>query len=444
MQIQIWNQLNESQRDAVLTRPVVADDAELRPAVSAIVQRVRREGDAALLALTEQFDGVRLTALEVDEAEKARASEALTSVQRDAIRTAAANIEAFHSAQRPSEISVETMPGVRCERLIRPVQRVGLYVPAGNAPLPSTMLMLAIPARIAGCPVRIACSPPNRDGEVNPAVLYAAGICGVQRVFRLGGAQAVAAMAYGSESVPQVDKLFGPGNRWVTAAKSLVADDPAGCARDLPAGPSEVMVVADSDADPGFVAADLLSQAEHDEDAQVVLVTTSTAFAEAVLAEIRLQQRTLSRDAIVSASLANSSVIVVDDLETAVVIANRYAPEHLILNINEPRQWLDRIHSAGSVFLGAWAPESVGDYCSGTNHVLPTYGYARSYSGLNLNDFLRSMTVQELSPQGLEQIGPVAATLAELEGLDAHARAVTRRLDAVATPGSRSGTQGNT
>ncbi len=431
MKTYLWSQLDEQRREALLTRPVVADDAALRPAVGAIVQRVRGEGDAALFALTERFDGVRLEALEVDEAEKARAANALTATQRDAIQTAAANIERFHAAQRPPELSVETMPGVHCERLIRPIQRVGLYVPAGNAPLPSTMLMLAIPARIAGCPVRIACSPPNRNGEVNPGVLYAASVCGIERVFRIGGAQAVAAMAYGTGTVPRVDKIFGPGNRWVTAAKSLVSDDPAGCARDLPAGPSEVMVVADARANPAFVAADLLSQAEHDEDAQVVLVTTSDTFAQAVLAELKLQQAKLSRGHIVAAALANSSIIVVDRIDTAIEIANRYAPEHLILNIDDARRRVADIHSAGSVFVGAWAPESIGDYCSGTNHVLPTYGYARNYSGLNLNDFLRSMTVQELSPDGLRRLGPVAETLADLEGLDAHANAVTLRLAAL-------------
>jgi histidinol dehydrogenase len=392
---------------------------------------VRRERDAALRVLTEQFDRVKLGELEVGAAEKERAGAALTAAQRDAIRAAAANIETFHAAQRPAELDLETMPGVRCERVIRPISRVGLYVPAGNAPLPSTVLMLAIPARIAGCPTRIICSPPDRAGQVSPAVLYAAQVCGVERVFRVGGAQAIAAMAYGTETIPKVDKVFGPGSRWVTAAKSLVADDPLGCARDLPAGPSEVMVIADAYANPAFVAADLLSQAEHDEDSQVVLVTTSAAFAEAVLGELGLQRVRLSRQSIVDAALANSSAILVDTLATAIEISNRYAPEHLILQVREPRQWVGEIHNAGSVFLGPWAPESVGDYCSGTNHVLPTYGFARNYSGLNLNDFLRSMTIQELSPAGIARLGPIATTLAELEGLDAHANAVALRLGAL-------------
>jgi histidinol dehydrogenase len=431
MKIQNWSELDANQRSELLTRPVIRDDASLRPAVSAIVERVRRERDAALRVLTEQFDGVKLEELEVGPAEKERAAGALTAAQRDAIRAAAANIETFHAAQRPAELDLETMPGVRCERVIRPIGRVGLYVPAGNAPLPSTVLMLAIPARIAGCPTRIICSPPDRAGQVNPAVLYAAQVCGVERVFRVGGAQAIAAMAYGTETIPKVDKVFGPGSRWVTAAKSLVADDPLGCARDLPAGPSEVMVIADAWAKPSFVAADLLSQAEHDEDSQVVLVTTSAAFAEAVLGELMLQRRRLSRQSIIDAALANSSAILVDTLATAIEISNRYAPEHLILQVREPRQWVGEIHNAGSVFLGPWTPESVGDYCSGTNHVLPTYGFARNYSGLNLNDFLRSMTIQELSPAGITSIGPIATTLAELEGLDAHANAVALRLGAL-------------
>jgi histidinol dehydrogenase len=431
MKIHNWSDLDANQRRALLTRPVIRDDASLRPAVSAIVERVRRERDAALRVLTEQFDGVKLEQLEVGAAEKDRAAAALTAAQRDAIRAAAANIETFHAAQRPAELDLETMPGVRCERVIRPIGRVGLYVPAGNAPLPSTVLMLAIPARIAGCPTRIICSPPDRAGQVNPAVLYAAQVCGVERVFRVGGAQAIAAMAYGTETIPKVDKVFGPGSRWVTAAKSLVADDPLGCARDLPAGPSEVMVIADAYANPAFVAADLLSQAEHDEDSQVVLVTTSAAFADAVVSELGLQRERLSRQSIVDAALANSSAILVDTLATAIEISNRYAPEHLILQVREPRQWVGEIHNAGSVFLGPWAPESVGDYCSGTNHVLPTYGFARNYSGLNLNDFLRSMTIQELSPAGIARLGPIATTLAELEGLDAHANAVALRLGAL-------------
>ncbi|HEU4618336.1 MAG TPA: histidinol dehydrogenase, partial [Gammaproteobacteria bacterium] len=297
---------------------------------------------------------------------------------------------------------------------------------------PSTALMLGIPARLAGCEVRILCSPARRDGRVDAGVLYAARIAGVDRVFRLGGAQAIAAMAYGTETVPKVDKVFGPGSTWVTAAKAIVDRDPAGAARDFPAGPSEVMVVADETADPAFVAADLLSQAEHGADSQVLLVTTSRRVATEASAAVARQKASLAREAIVDGALAHSSMILVPDLDTAFEIANEYAPEHLILQIERAREWLARVQAAGSVFLGPWAPESVGDYCSGTNHVLPTYGYARRSSSLGVADFCRSMTVQELTPDGLRTIGPVAETLADLEGLEAHGRAVSLRLAALA------------
>jgi len=319
---------------------------------------------------------------------------------------------------------------VRCERVVRPIESVGLYVPAGSAPLPSTALMLGIPARIAGCKTRILCSPVQSSGRVDSAVLYAARVAGVHRVFKLGGAQAIAAMAYGTKSVPKVDKIFGPGNTWVTEAKAQVDRDPAGAARDYPAGPSEVLVIADESANAAFVAADLLSQAEHGADSQVLLVTTSGKLGKAVIAAVAEQKARLKRSKLVEGALAHSSVLVVGDLKTAFAISNRYAPEHLILQIEKPRAWLDKVTAAGSVFLGPWTPESVGDYCSGTNHVLPTYGFAKRYSSLGVTDFLRSMTVQELSFAGLRAIGPVATTLAGLEGLDAHAWAVNERLAA--------------
>jgi histidinol dehydrogenase len=428
-----WNRLGVAERRRVLSRPALASDEALHARVEQIVASVRSGGDSQLVALTQELDGVRLASLEVERAEFAFAAAALTEAQRDAIRAAAANIEAFHRAQLPAPIAVDTADGVRCERLTRPISSVGLYVPAGTAPLPSTALMLGIPARLAGCATRILCSPARRDGRVDPGVLYAAQIAGVERVFKLGGAQAIAAMAYGTESVPKVDKVFGPGNTWVTAAKAVVDRDPAGAARDFPAGPSEVMVVADDAADPAFVAADLLSQAEHGPDSQVLLVTTSARVAAAAAAEVERQKSRLSRQTIVDGALAHSSILVVDSLATAFEIANEYAPEHLILQIERPRDWLPRVHAAGSVFLGPWAPESVGDYCSGTNHVLPTYGYARRNSSLGVADFCRSMTVQELSPTGLRTIGPVAETLAELEGLEAHRAAVAVRLAALAS-----------
>ena len=437
MQLRVWQQLSPAAQAAALARPALANDGALAARVAAIVERVRNEGDAALRELTAKLDRVVLDSLEVGAAELDAAEGELTEVQRAAIRTAAANIEAFHRPQLPQPFAVDTARGVRCERVVRAIEHVGLYVPAGNAPLPSTALMLGVPARLAGCTTRILCSPPQANGRVDSAVLYAARIAGVSRVFKLGGAQAIAAMAYGTATVPKVDKIFGPGNTWVTEAKAQVDRDPAGAARDYPAGPSEVLVIADDAANPTFVAADLLSQAEHGADSQVLLITTSAELARAVVAAVAKQKVRLTRLEIVDAALAHSSAIVVDDLATAFAIANRYAPEHLLLQIREPRSWLPRVTAAGSVFLGEWTPESVGDYCSGTNHVLPTYGYARRYSSLGVADFVRSMTVQELTREGLETIGPVAVTLASLEGLDAHAWAVNERLATRVAGGER-------
>jgi histidinol dehydrogenase len=431
MRIATWETSTAEQQRRLLERPALAKDANLAASVAAIVERVRREGDAALLDLTAKLDGVRLRSLEVGDTEIDESGARLTAVQRDAIEAAARNIETFHRLQLPTPIAVDTATGVRCERVARPIESVGLYVPAGSAPLPSTALMLGVPAKLAGCGTRVLCSPPQADGHVHAAVLYAARVTGVQRVFKLGGAQAVAALAYGTETVPKVDKIFGPGNTWVTEAKAQVDRDPAGAARDYPAGPSEVLVIADASANAAFVASDLLSQAEHGGDSQVLLLTTSAELAAAVVAEIGKQKVRLVRRAIIDAALASSSAIVVPDLPTAFAIANRYAPEHLILQIDQPRDWLLQVRNAGSVFLGPWTPESVGDYCSGTNHVLPTYGFARRYSSLGVGDFLRSMTVQELTVEGLQNIGPIATTLAELEGLDAHAAAVNLRLNAV-------------
>jgi histidinol dehydrogenase len=438
MRIEIWQDLTPEGQRAVLARPALANDASLAARVAAIIERVRSEGDAALFDLTAKLDRVELTSLEVDEAELEAAATRLTEAQRAAIRAAAANIETFHREQIPAPIDIETAAGVRCERVSRPIESVGLYVPAGNAPLPSTALMLGVPARLAGCSTRLLCSPAQADGRADPAVLYAAQVSGVRRVFKLGGAQAIAALAYGTETVPKVDKVFGPGSVWVTEAKAQVDRDPYGAARDYPAGPSEVLVIADASANPAFVAADLLSQAEHGADSQVLLVTTSAQLASAVATEVDSQKQTLPRRSIVDVALGYSRAIVVADLDEAFAISNRYAPEHLILQIERPRDWLPKVRAAGSVFLGPWTPETVGDYCSGTNHVLPTYGFARRYSSLGVADFLRSMTVQELTSDGLRTIGPIATTLAALEGLDAHARAVTRRL-ATLDGGARAG-----
>jgi len=431
MRILDWNSSSSAERRAALQRPALQDAARVSAAARDIIERVRREGDAALLALTQQFDGVHLEALAVTTAEFAAAERALTAEQHAAIERAIDNVRRFHAAQASPPLRVDISPGVLCERFNVPIRAVGLYVPAGSAPLPSTAIMLAVPAALAQCPVKLMCTAPNRAGGANPAVLVAARKAGVEQIFKVGGAQAIAAMAYGSETIAKCDKVFGPGNAYVTAAKILAAQDAAGAALDLPAGVTEVMVIADDEARPEFVAADLLAQAEHSPDAQAILVTTQPAFAAAVFAEVQRQRALLSRATILAESVEAMRLIVVDSLQTAFEIANAYAPEHLILEIREARSWLPYISTAGAVFLGHWSPETLGDYCSGPNHTLPTYGYARAYSGLALEDFQRRITVQELTPSGLKELGPTATILAGLEGLDAHAAAVSIRLEAL-------------
>ena len=424
-----WNELSGADRSAMLQRPAVADDAEIRGRTQAIVQDVREGGDAALRRLTMLYDRADVETLRVSPAELAEAGRQLDADDLDAIELAIANVRRFHEAQTPVPIRVETMSGVACERVSHPLDAVGLYVPAGTAPLPSAAIMLAVPASIAGCPVRVMCTPPRPDGSADPAVLIAASLAGVRDIFKVGGAQAVAALAYGTESIPKVGKIFGPGNAWVTCAKSLVSADPGGAAIDMPAGPSEVLVIADDQASAEFVASDLLSQAEHGIDSQVVLVSTSARLAAEVADEVEDQLALLSRADIARQALENSPIIVVDNIETAIAISNDYAPEHLIIQVDNARSLLPAVRNAGSVFLGPWTPESVGDYCSGTNHVLPTYGFARNFSGLGVDQFMRQMTVQELSREGLESLGDAVVRLASLEGLDAHAAAVTRRLE---------------
>jgi histidinol dehydrogenase len=430
-----WTSLDESERTAVLRRPAQREAASLLERAGRIVADVRSRGDTALREYTEQLDRVRLESFAVTAAEFSAAEAVLDPEQLAALRRAIETVTCFHEQQRVAPLSVETSPGVVCERMIVPLGAVGLYVPAGTAPLPSTAIMLAVPARIAGCPVRVLCTPPRPDGSADPAVLVAARLCGIEQVFKLGGAQAVAAMAFGTATVPKVDKIFGPGNSWVTAAKQIVAADADGAALDMPAGPSEVLVVADDTARPAFVAADLLAQAEHSEDAQVVLVTTSRGFAAACVAEVERQMALLPRRAITERSIGESRVLLVPDLATALDVSNRYAPEHLILQVAAPRDWLGQVRNAGSVFLGAWTPETMGDYCSGTNHVLPTYGHARAYSGLGVADFVKRITVQEVTPRGLADLGRTARTLARLESLDAHANAVTVRLEVIEREG---------
>jgi len=428
-----WNALDNSARRAALARPPQSRADTLRTGVEQIVARVRADGDQALRDLSERYDHCTLDAIEVSGREMDEAEARLDPVLKAAIEEAAARIEAFHRAAAPQPVALDTASGVRVERVLRPIGRVGLYVPAGSAPLPSTALMLGVPARIAGCPEVVLCSPARADGRCDDAVLYAARITGVHKVFKLGGAQAIAAMAYGTASVPKCDKLFGPGNAWVTEAKLQVSADPEGAAIDMPAGPSEVLVIADEQANAAFVAADLLSQAEHGPDSQVILLSPSPTLLDAVETEVTQQCAALPRADIARQALSQSRLIAVSSLAQAVEVSNRYAPEHLILQVTQPRDLLAAVESAGSVFLGAWTPESVGDYCSGSNHVLPTYGYARSYSGVSVASFQKQITVQELSPAGLREIGPCTATLAAAEQLEAHRRAVTLRLAALET-----------
>lgn len=423
-----WPELPEEARRAALRRPAQRDAAQLNAAVREIIDEVRARGDQALFDFTKKFDGASLKSLEVSAEEFEQAESQLNASQTEALHRAIANVSRFHVAQLADPLRIETSPGVVCERHFRPIDAVGLYVPAGVAPLPSAAIMLAVPARIAACPTRVLCTPPRKDGTADPAVLFAARLCGVERVFKIGGAQAIAAMAYGTQSVPKVDKVFGPGNSWVTAAKLLAANDPHGAALDLPAGPSEVLVIADETARADFVAADLLAQAEHSGDAQVLFVTTSIDLARAVIDELERQMGQLGREKTLRESIQHSRIITVPTLEAAFDISNDYAPEHLIVQTVNARSWLPCIRNAGSVFLGRWTPETMGDYCSGTNHVLPTYGFAKAYSGLSMHDFMRRMTVQELSDDGLRDLGPTAITIAELEGLDAHANAVKIRL----------------
>lgn len=430
MNISIWNTLSEQARGALLLRPAVRNDADIRDDVEAILAAIRSDGDSALRELTQKFDGANLEDLRVSDDELARAPAELDDKALAAIDLAIANVRCFHEQQLPQPLKVETMPGVTCERLSHALESVGLYVPAGTAPLPSAAIMLAVPAAIAGCPIRIMCTPPRPDGSADPAVLVAASRAGLKDIYKVGGAQAIAAMAYGTAAIPKVRKIFGPGNAWVTAAKTIVSADPEGAAIDMPAGPSEVLVIADETASAEFVAADLLSQAEHGADSQVMLLTTSDDLARQVSEQVEKQVQDLSRADIARESLRNSQLIVVDSIDAAVQISNQYAPEHLILQIADARDVLPVIRNAGSVFVGPWSPEAVGDYCSGTNHVLPTYGFAASYSGLGVDQFMRHMTVQELTKEGLAGLGDAVIVLAGLEGLDAHAAAIEKRLGA--------------
>ncbi|EMR9626538.1 histidinol dehydrogenase [Vibrio parahaemolyticus] len=425
MRTVVWQSLSEEQQDAILERPAIAEGANITAAVADVIAKVRTQGDAALLELTEKFDRVKPESIRVPSKEINAASERLSAEMKQALEQAYSNIAKFHKAQKPQPIKVETQPGVMCEQVTRPIQKVGLYIPGGSAPLPSTVLMLGVPAKIAGCRKVVLCSPPPIADEI----LYVAKLCGIDEVYNVGGGQAVAAMAYGTKSVSKVDKIFGPGNAYVTEAKRQVSNDFRGAAIDMPAGPSEVLVIADETADPDFIAADLLSQAEHGPDSQVVLVTPSPIIADQVTDAVQRQLKALSRADIAQKALASSLIIISESITQAVSISNYYGPEHLIVQTKNPRELLALLDNAGSIFLGDWSPESAGDYASGTNHVLPTYGYTRTYSSLGLADFSKRMTVQELSAEGLQNLAPTVVTMAEAEGLDAHKRAVTIRVE---------------
>ncbi|KOO06222.1 histidinol dehydrogenase [Vibrio hepatarius] len=428
MRTVVWQSLSESQQDSILERPAIAEGANITAAVSEVIAKVRNDGDAALLELTEKFDRVRPDSIRVSSQEIDAASARLSAEMKQALEQAYSNIAKFHKAQKPQPIKVETQPGVVCEQVIRAIQKVGLYIPGGSAPLPSTVLMLGVPAKIAGCRKVVLCSPPPIADEI----LYVAKLCDIDEVYNVGGGQAVAAMAYGTETVSKVDKIFGPGNAYVTEAKRQVSNDFRGAAIDMPAGPSEVLVIADETADPDFIAADLLSQAEHGPDSQVVLVTPSPVIADQVTDAVQRQLKELSRAEIAEKALASSLIIISESITQAISISNYYGPEHLIVQTKNPRELLPLLDNAGSIFLGDWSPESAGDYASGTNHVLPTYGYTRTYSSLGLADFSKRMTVQQLSEQGLQNLAPTVVTMAEAEGLDAHKRAVTIRVEKLA------------
>ena len=409
-----------------LTARCTRQEEEIGERVAAILAEVRTGGDAALRRIVRRIEGYLPETFEVTRERRAEAAKAVSPQLKAALAQAKANIEAFHRAQLPAQVEVETMPGVRCVQRAVAIGRAGLYIPGGKAPLFSTVLMLALPARIAGCREVILCTPCGRDGRIAPEILYAADLCGVDRVFALGGAQAVAAMAYGTESIPRVDKIFGPGNRYVTKAKQLVGANDV--AVDLPAGPSEVLVLADDEASPAFAAADLLSQAEHGGDSQAVLVCASERFAHDTRRAVEEQLQQLQRGDTIREALRQSRIVVLDSREKMIGFANAYAPEHLIISMRDAWDVAAQITAAGSVFIGPWSPESAGDYASGTNHTLPTGGWARAYSGVNTDSFLRKITYQELSRKGLAALSPTVIAMAEAEGLGAHAAAVRVRM----------------
>ncbi|MBM1106996.1 histidinol dehydrogenase [Aurantibacter crassamenti] len=412
----------------VLRRPTQTV-SDIEGTVNAVFSEVQEKGDNALRKFTEQFDGAVISNFEISESEIAEAIALVPEDLKDAIQLAKTNIFTFHKAQKTEKVEVENTKGVRCWQVKRPIQKVGLYIPGGTAPLFSTILMLAVPASIAGCRDVVLCSPPNKEGKINPVILYTASLCGVSKIYKVGGIQAIAAMTFGTESIPQVYKIFGPGNQYVTVAKQIATKH--GVAIDMPAGPSELLVVADDSANAAFVASDLLSQAEHGVDSQVILVSRSEAMIDAVETEIESQLKDLPRKEIAEKAIANSKLIYIDNDQTAIDFINAYGPEHYIICVKNEKLYIDNILNAGSVFIGNYTPESAGDYASGTNHTLPTNGYAKQYSGVNLDSFTKSMTFQKISKEGIKNIGNAIELMAEAEGLQAHKNAVTLRLNSL-------------
>lgn len=430
MNIITWQKLTPTEQLQTLARPKQLNNPKLFADVQAIITRVQKLGDKALLAYNKQFDGVTLTQLAVSEVEFQEAEALLSDEIKSALKQAKKRITRWHKAGMSKSFNIKTALGVNCGRIIRPIQRVGLYIPAGSAPLPSTVLMLGVPALLAKCPDVLICTPPQSDGKINPAILYAAKLCGIQNVYKTGGAQAIAAMACGTESIGACAKIFGPGNAYVSTTKQIMQALPSGPAIDLPAGPSEVLVIADAQSNATFVAADLLAQAEHGADSQVICLCTSQAKLKLIIREISKQIEKLPRKEIIMKALAHARFVVSQSITEAITISNQYAPEHLILSFENAEEVLPQIKAAGSVFIGPWSSESLGDYCSGTNHTLPTNGYARSYSGVSVSSFQLSISTQQISRKGLQNIGPCAETLARCEQLEAHAQSVTLRLQA--------------
>jgi histidinol dehydrogenase len=428
-QIIDWQTISTQQQKDALARPAIADNALLSTQVANILSQVKKQGDKAVFALTEQFDGIALSTLLVTTEQVKQAELALSDKRLKAINTAYEQIKRFHSAQTPKDIFVETCPGVRCTLKTESIESVGLYIPAGSAPLPSTVLMLGVPAQLAGCKRTVLVCPPDKKGQLANEVLVAAALCGITEIYTVGGAQAIAALAYGTKTIPAVNKVFGPGNRYVTEAKKQLSQQVPGFTIDMPAGPSEVLVIGDAKANPAFIAADLLSQAEHGADSQVILLTDSEQLIKDVADELDKQVQLLSRKDIALQALKQSRLILTKDLSQAVEVSNLYGPEHLIVQTENPQPLLTNLRNAGSIFVGAYTPESAGDYASGTNHVLPTYGYSKVISSLSLADFSRRYTIQEISKAGLQNLSECIIELTDAEGLDAHQRAVTIRLE---------------